>query len=123
MAILHVFVDAEGSLESFVKELEQILEVEFQPMPAKVPTYIGMNNNTLGWVGVRYNTLVTEDIPGRNYSDYAFRLFPGTNQEAQYIQAMDDTYTWLYEKLKATNKFPLLVSHDVYGILDRFNPE
>ncbi len=119
---ISVFVDSELTPEAFSHDLAAILGVHLQDVVGEEFIFYEFADDRR-WFNVGNHTLENDDdLP---FEEYRYQIEVGTHgiyDAEKREQVMLDFAREIYEKLKATHKYRLLLVDDVQIKLDEFVP-
>lgn len=127
---MNVFVRAEVPLDEFVRELENLLGLQFERFDTDSGV-IYEARTPEGFYQV-YDDHWLENDPdlGLNFEDYNYEIsFLPSNEFASRASSVEewdrifvDFGRRIFERLKATGKYPLMYTYDVCRKLDEYTP-
>jgi len=121
----NIFVASKASSDIFAEEIETILNIslEARPVPEAKDVFYRFSDGQSKWFDVIRHTLINDRH--LNFEDYTYQLSIGTfgvNDRDERKKIQRDFAYAVYEKLKQTNKYALLMTDDVQIELERFDP-
>jgi len=122
-----IFVGHELSTDDFVKEIEPLLEIKFQHVPDQDSSDFDryeFGSETL--LMILTKAIDFENDGDMNFEDYQYYIgisvlkFPN---EKDLEQVRNDFAHFVFERLKATGQYRLMMTYDLQKKLDEFCPK
>ena len=122
-----LFVDAQDPMPQFVRDVESACNVKFTPAPALTrPSGMSIAQDSLGVVCLRDDHEAPENDRGINFEDYRYELnvrpYRTTDWERDQ-KAGDELAARLFEQLKATGRYRLMLVEELQKRLQVFDPQ
>jgi hypothetical protein len=122
---MNVFVRAEVPLDEFVRELENLLGLQFERFDTDSGV-IYEARTPEGFYQVYDDHWLDNDPDlGLNFEDYNYEisfLVSSKFEPEERDRVREDVGRRIFERLKATGKYPLMYTYDVYQKLDEYTP-
>jgi|SRR5579875_66382 hypothetical protein len=128
-ADVYIMVDTDQTFEAFVQSLEQLVQLSFtsQRVPGIEVQYEASDEQK--WLAVAEQTYGNDrDRNGKNLDFEEYRYW--IRIHARYRENLETTERWrkelayqIYDQLKATNRYRLLMVDDLQRFLDEYTPE
>ncbi|MDQ3249372.1 MAG: hypothetical protein M3Q45_09210 [Chloroflexota bacterium] len=120
---MDIFVDANEPLTVLICELEAILNIKFQLRAREDETWYEHSSPNLVLTVGQHEFENDRDIPFENYQ-YNIALWPiNYATEAEWHKLRNDAAQRIFQQLKATHKYRLLLVDDVQVKLAEFSPQ
>ena len=120
---MDIFVDADEPLTTFVLELESLLAVKFQLCSREDEIWYEVNSPKLVLTVGEHEF---ENDGGLNFEDYRYNiaLWPiNYKTEEEWAQIRNEAAQRIFQQLKATQKYSLILVDDVQVKLAEFSPQ
>lgn len=120
---LDIFVDAYEPITTFVLELESLLDIKFQLRTREDEIWYEVDRPKLVITMGEHEFENDSDL---NFEDYRYNisLRPiNYATEAEWAQIRNDAAQYIFNQLKATQKYRLLLVDDVQVKLAEFSPQ
>ncbi len=125
-----VFVRAEVPLDEFVRELENLLGLQFKRFDADSGVIYEARTPDGLYIVYDDHWLDNDADLGLNFEDYNYEIsFLPSNEFARRASSVEEwdrifvDFGWrIFERLKATGKYPLMYTYDVCRKLDEYTP-
>jgi len=122
---MNVFVRAEVPLDEFVRQLENLLGLQFERFDTESGV-IYEARTPEGFYQVYDDHWLDNDPDlGLNFEDYNYEisfLVSSKFEPEEGDRVREDVGRRIFERLKATGKYPLMYTYDVYQKLDEYTP-
>lgn len=122
---VEVFVRTEQQIGPFVRDLERQLGIKFTLLRDQGNESYYEYRNEQVWIGVT-STWGFENDQDLNLADYHYYLSIGIvrrlGDPQQFMRERDQFARWMFEQLKATDQYALLMVFDMQHKLDEFDP-
>lgn len=122
---MNVFVRAEVPLDEFVRELEDLLGLQFKRFDTESGV-IYEARTPEGFYQVYDDHWLDNDPDlGLNFEDYNYEisfLVSSKFEPEEGDRVREDVGRRIFERLKATGKYPLMYTYDVCRKLDEYTP-
>lgn len=118
-----IFVDSEKSLDSLVKDVESLLNVSFKFVGDNEESWYEFSNSQISMTLGNHEFESDIDL---NFEDYPYWINIRSlnfQTEAEHHKQRDDFANFLYEKLKATRQYSLMLVEDLQVKLEEFSLE
>jgi hypothetical protein len=120
---LDIFIESEVPIEVFVKEMETLLGVKLQPISDDEEIFYEFRDPQIVLSVGTHDFVNDRDM---NFEDYHYDL----SVRALNISAEANRKKWrekfagtVFQKLKASRKYPLMLVEDIQVKLEAFRPE
>ena len=131
-----IFISTKQSLDELIKELELVFKIRLKPLSEKSFFSYGfsLKENNACEVGEKSfhcpSALKSWFVNGGEDSDldfeiyeYILRVNPGLVHPKEKYEQQDKAARSIFEKLKATGKYRLMLIDDVQVKMDEFSPD
>lgn len=123
---INIFVEADVSLQQLVTVVESILDIKKQRFLDKYePIYELYEARTV--ILISENTFFNDD--GVNVEDYHYQIDLRSLRGFCHFKSLQETVAWeeqraryLYDQLKATNQYRLMLTKEIYTKREEFVP-
>ena len=118
-----IFVDSEKSLDSLVKDVESLLNVGLQLVCEHQENWYEFRNSQVSMTLGEHEFDSDRDL---NFEDYRYWISIRSlnfQTEAEHQKQRDDFANLLFEKLKATRQYSLMLVEDLQVKLEEFSLE
>ncbi len=120
---MDIFVDADAPITTFILELELLLAVKFQLRSREDEIWYEVDSPKLV-LTVGEHEFESDD--GLNFEDYRYNiaLWPiNYKTEEEWAQIRNEAAQRIFQQLKATQKYSLILVDDVQVKLAEFSPQ
>lgn len=117
-----IFVDSQAGMANLAKEIESLLDIQFQLISDRYETWYEYSNPRISL------TLGEHDFENdreMNFEEYRYHLSVralNLDTEAERKKWCDDFARFVFQKLKATQKYRLTLVEDLQVKLEEFCP-
>ena len=120
---MDIFVESAAPLKIFAKEIGTLLGVEFQAISDDTEVYYEFQNSHIIFTVGTHNFVNDRDM---NFEDYHYHLSVWALNIGDGVDSnrwRDEFVRKVFEKLKATRRYPLMLVEDIQMKVEAFCPE
>lgn len=117
----HVFFDSSIDMDSLVEEIAQILDAEARPSQSSRSHYVFIVKAANLRCYLNYNMHELDDLTQQTYRFYLY-IFPEEVGDDGLSDALIEGAEFVFEKIKATGRFPVMAVFNLQQLLAEFIP-
>ncbi|WP_017720732.1 hypothetical protein [Kamptonema formosum] len=117
-----IFIDSQTGLANQAKEIESLLDIQFQLISDRYETWYEYRNSRISLTLGEHDFENDRDM---NFEEYRYHLSVralNLDTEAERKKWRDDFASFVFQKLKATQKYRLMLVEDLQVKLEEFCP-
>jgi hypothetical protein len=117
-----IFVDSEAGMANLAKEIESLLNIQFQLISDRYETWYEYRNPRISLTLGEHDFENDRDINFEEYRYYLSVIALNLDTEAERKKWRDEFASFVFQKLKATQKYRLMLVEDLQVKLEEFCP-